>query len=246
MCSYLWQNARNTGRFAFSQHIWQNYALHTLCGAPHNVCNEEGKLEGLPLNRAIYGEDGEMVDIIAGTFLVVGLNEDDFAALPDELAVKFGKLFESPEMFYSVNGQICAKKVEPVIKLTPEEAWRQDFCAVQACAQDMGNGSASRAVNDNKLNAFIREMTRKHGEDNCKLVLAATVNSAPDDDRYSPSVKKWAADIAPFPQSPDHEGEPCRFDKLCIREQPGIVNDIVQTFMRREKELSYAAREAER
>ena len=77
------------------------------------VCNEEGKLDGLPLNRAIYRDDGEMVDIIAGTFLIVGLSEDNFAELPNELAEKYTKLFESPEVFYSENGQIHAQKVEP-------------------------------------------------------------------------------------------------------------------------------------
>ena len=36
------------------------------------ICNEEGKLDRLPLNRAIYDPDtGEMVDIIAGTMLIV-------------------------------------------------------------------------------------------------------------------------------------------------------------------------------
>lgn len=77
------------------------------------VCNEEGKLEGLPLNRAVYGEDGELVDIIAGTFLIVGLSEDNFGGLSDELAQKYTKLFESPEVFYSANGKIHAQKVEP-------------------------------------------------------------------------------------------------------------------------------------
>ena len=46
-------------------HITYNYALQTLCGAPHNVCNDEGKLEGLPLNRTL----GDY-DVIAGTFFV--------------------------------------------------------------------------------------------------------------------------------------------------------------------------------
>ncbi len=32
------------------------------------VCNDEGKINGLPLNRAIYNEDGEMIEIMAGTF----------------------------------------------------------------------------------------------------------------------------------------------------------------------------------
>jgi hypothetical protein len=90
------------------------------------ICNEEGKLEGLPLNRAIYGETGEMVDIIAGTFLIVGLSEDNFAGLSDDLADKYEKLFESPEIFYSANGQIHVQKVEMEAEPTPEEAVRQD------------------------------------------------------------------------------------------------------------------------
>lgn len=32
------------------------------------VCNDEGKINGLPLNRAIYNQDGEMIEIMAGTF----------------------------------------------------------------------------------------------------------------------------------------------------------------------------------
>ena len=36
------------------------------------ICNDEGKLMGLPLNRALWDEDGLMYDVIAGTFLVVG------------------------------------------------------------------------------------------------------------------------------------------------------------------------------
>ena len=37
------------------------------------ICNDEGKLMGLPLNRALRDEDGQMYDAVAGTFLVVGL-----------------------------------------------------------------------------------------------------------------------------------------------------------------------------
>lgn len=92
------------------------------------VCNEEGKLEGLPLNRAVYGEDGEMVDIIAGTFLIVGLSEDNFAGLSDDLSKKYTELFESPEVFYSAGGRIHAQKVEPVMAdLTPEETGHLDM-----------------------------------------------------------------------------------------------------------------------
>ncbi|MGI5848896.1 MAG: DUF3846 domain-containing protein [Christensenellales bacterium] len=91
-------------------YIEATYPYEDLVGL---ICNEEGKLNGLPLNRAIYGEDGEMVDIIAGTFLIVGLSEDNFAELPKELAEKYTKLFETPEIFYSADGQIHVQQVKP-------------------------------------------------------------------------------------------------------------------------------------
>ena len=36
------------------------------------ICHDDGKLMGLPLNRALRDEDGQMYDAVAGTFLVVG------------------------------------------------------------------------------------------------------------------------------------------------------------------------------
>ena len=37
------------------------------------VCNEEGKMNGMELNRALYTEDGTMFDIVAGPMFVCGL-----------------------------------------------------------------------------------------------------------------------------------------------------------------------------
>ena len=45
------------------------------------VCNDEGKLIGLELNRGLRDEHGEIYDVMAGTFLVVGLSEDSFTSL---------------------------------------------------------------------------------------------------------------------------------------------------------------------
>ena len=42
------------------------------------VMHDEGKLVGKELNRALRDDDGDIYDIIAGDFLVVGLGEDDF------------------------------------------------------------------------------------------------------------------------------------------------------------------------
>lgn len=72
------------------------------------VCNEEGKLLGLPLNRAIYSDAGEMVDIIAGNFFVTRLEGEGFADLTDTLLDKYMKMFQSPELFISLNGKIMA------------------------------------------------------------------------------------------------------------------------------------------
>ena len=44
------------------------------------ICNDEGKLAGLPPNHALRDEDGDIYDILAGTFLVVGLTEDSFGS----------------------------------------------------------------------------------------------------------------------------------------------------------------------
>lgn len=46
------------------------------------ICNEEGKFLGLPLNRALRDDTGEIYDIIAGNFLITGLGEESFQIFP--------------------------------------------------------------------------------------------------------------------------------------------------------------------
>ena len=57
------------------------------------ICNDEGKLIGLPWNRPLFDEDGNIYDIIAGTFLVIGLTKDDFGSLSDEQIQKYTEYF---------------------------------------------------------------------------------------------------------------------------------------------------------
>ena len=76
-------------------HITYNYALQTLCGAPHNVWNDEGKLMGIPLNRAL----GDY-DIIAGTFFVCGCNEENFVGLTPEQFTRYEKFYHDPQLFH--------------------------------------------------------------------------------------------------------------------------------------------------
>ena len=72
------------------------------------VCNEDGKRDGLPFNRALRDSDGDIYDIVAGKFFIVGLGESDFTDLPHELAEQFAERFRQPEMFMRVDGKIVA------------------------------------------------------------------------------------------------------------------------------------------
>ena len=108
MCSYMSQSADCFMHSGFLLHIISNYALQTLCGSPHKVCSEDGKLDGLPLNRALRDSDGDIYDIVAGNFFIVGLGQNDFTDLPHELAEQFAEQFRQPEMFMRVDDKIVA------------------------------------------------------------------------------------------------------------------------------------------
>ena len=72
------------------------------------VMDEEAKLTGKDLNRALRDGDGDMYDIIAGDFLVVGLGEEDFSSLSPELMKQFEEHFHQPEMFVRMGRSIMA------------------------------------------------------------------------------------------------------------------------------------------
>lgn len=77
------------------------------------VCNEEGKLNRMELNRALRDDNGRIYDILAGTFLICGLTGDSFGSLPDELISKFSEQFKQPETFVKVGRDIIAIPTEP-------------------------------------------------------------------------------------------------------------------------------------
>ena len=71
------------------------------------ICNEEGKLNGLPLNRAIISEEtGDTIDIIAGKFLITGITHDNFGSLNDAQIKKFSEKFQYPEAFLRFGRQV--------------------------------------------------------------------------------------------------------------------------------------------
>lgn len=58
------------------------------------VCNDEGKLNGLPLNRAL-----ENYDVIAGTFFICGISGENFCSLTEEQTARYLQKFRDPEVF---------------------------------------------------------------------------------------------------------------------------------------------------
>lgn len=80
------------------------------------VVNEEGKINGSPLNRSLY-DNGERFDIAAGTFFVCGLGEENFDSLTPEQQKKYAEEFYPAEIFYiNKKSEIASLKVEPVEK----------------------------------------------------------------------------------------------------------------------------------
>ena len=72
------------------------------------ICNEEGKLLNLPLNRALRDQDGSVYDIISGTFFLCAASPDSehFESLTDQQVKTYMERFAMPEMFLDVGGDL--------------------------------------------------------------------------------------------------------------------------------------------
>lgn len=84
------------------------------------ICNEEGKMNGMPLNRAVYGEDGRLLDVIAGPFFIAyaPIESENFLSLPEDLKQKYMQEFKHPQEFVMTGNGI------KVIPMLPQ---RDDF-----------------------------------------------------------------------------------------------------------------------
>lgn len=90
------------------------------------IVNEEGKLNHLPLNRALRDEGGEIYDIWAGNILVVGLGPESFTDLPPALMQKYKAFFKDPEQFMAFGHKIIAVK-RPVRQEKKEAHRKRDM-----------------------------------------------------------------------------------------------------------------------
>ena len=79
------------------------------------ICNDEGKMRGMPLNRGICSDDGTLMDIIAGPFFIAyaPVESEKFLSMPDELRKKYMQEFRNPEQFFMTAGGIRAVPFQP-------------------------------------------------------------------------------------------------------------------------------------
>ena len=78
------------------------------------VCNDEGKISGLPLNRAIRDEDThEIVDIVAGTFFICDCRGESFGSLTKEQQKRYLEKYRLPERFFRTRDGIESVPYKP-------------------------------------------------------------------------------------------------------------------------------------
>ena len=65
------------------------------------VCNDEGKISGLPFNRALRDDEGKIYDVIAGTFFLcqAPTNSDSFESLTDEQIKQYKEKYGHSEIY---------------------------------------------------------------------------------------------------------------------------------------------------
>ena len=102
------------------------------------ICDEEGKLKGSTLNRALRDSEGHIYDILAGTFLVVGLGEEDFDSLTDEHIQQFSEHFKTPELFVKIDGKLMVIPIRDAVRDEPERP--SFFERVQNAESKAGKG----------------------------------------------------------------------------------------------------------
>lgn len=77
------------------------------------VCNEEGKFNGMEPNRAVYGEDGIIMDVVFGPFFICDCTGSDFGSLDNEQLERYRKQFRNPERVININGNIMSVPYTP-------------------------------------------------------------------------------------------------------------------------------------
>ena len=78
------------------------------------VANDDGKFMNLPANRGLRDKNGQIYDIVCGTFFLCGApaDSDHFVSLTPEQIERYQKRFHTPEMFWGMDGRIVCLPME--------------------------------------------------------------------------------------------------------------------------------------
>ena len=76
------------------------------------VCNDEGKINGMQLNRSIVRE-GKIIEIMAGPFFICDCSAMHFKSLSKEQQDKYMQMFKYPELFFRAGNEIQAIPFNP-------------------------------------------------------------------------------------------------------------------------------------
>ena len=187
------------------------------------VCNDEGKLIGLDLNRGLRDENGEIYDIVAGTFLVVGLGEEDFASLSPELIQKYTEQFKTPERFMQINGNIV---------VLPVPAEKQDLAYLP------DRFETGERVQTPRGSFQVTAMSREQME-----AAGYGVHHISDDGKYLIMGNGTRA-FAVAAEQPEKDN-PLRTAEMTLEDDYGMIDGVINNG-RRGEELEKAKEHAER
>lgn len=171
------------------------------------IAAESGKLMGMPFNRALRDEDGHIYDVLVGKFLIVGLGEDNFVSIPDELIPKYTREFQTPEQLVRIgekNYILPAMDDTAVYLHTAAYArehnelpqYRESLQANIACKE-----AIEKAVNENyhgwnvETKTAAAQVMAQFSVERIRYVLAVTVQQKDWDGRISDDNKTWAKTI---------------------------------------------------
>ncbi|MBQ9716953.1 MAG: DUF3849 domain-containing protein [Clostridia bacterium] len=171
------------------------------------IAAESGKLMGMPFNRALRDEDGQIYDVLVGKFLIVGLGEDNFVSIPDELIPKYTREFQTPEQFVRIGEKNYILPSMDDTAVYPHTAayarehnelpqYRESLQANIACKE-----AIEKAVSENyhgwsvNTKTAAAQVMAQFPVERIRYVLAATVQQKDWDGRISDDNKTWAKGI---------------------------------------------------
>ncbi len=101
----------NTDLRSMQEVIGGGIELYFLTDDIFLVCNDEGKINGMPMNRTIANENGEIVDFVCGPFFIAKDDPDgegEICSLSWEEAEHYRQKYLFPEDIFLVGSQIMA------------------------------------------------------------------------------------------------------------------------------------------